>query len=116
MKGSATMKKSFNKRQQYPVNTLYVGIDIAKKEHCMRMIEGRSGDESKEMSFSNRGKGFERMLKRVEEWMTRSGSEKVVVGMEPTACYWKPLYRHLADRGYEVKLVSSLHVKRSKEI
>lgn len=110
------MKKSFNKRQQYPVNTLYVGIDIAKKEHCMRMIEGRGGDESKGMFFANRGKGFERMLKRVEEWMTRSGSEKVVVGMEPTACYWKPLYRHLADRGYEVKLVSSLHVKRSKEI
>jgi len=110
------MNKSFGNDNKNPAGTLYVGIDIAKEEHCVRTIDGKTGDKSKPLFFINRRSGFERFLSKLEQWVCMYKSERVVIGMEPTAAYWKPLYRHLVDFGYEVNLVSSLHVKRSKEI
>lgn len=108
-------KRFYNQREN-PVNILYIGVDIAKNKHCARCVNSVDSRQSKPLFFSNRRKGFEEFIAQVSKWLAQFNCAKVVVGMEPTACYWEPLYSFLEDLGYEVKLVSSLKVKRSKDL
>ena len=40
---------------------------------------------------------------------------KVIIGLEPSGHYWKPLTWFLKEQGYQVVLVNPYHVKKRKE-
>ena len=42
--------------------------------------------------------------------------EQVIVGMEPTGHYWKPLVNYLCLHGLKVVMVNPYHTKRAKEL
>src|SRR5690606_17901391 len=46
----------------------------------------------------------------------KAGATRVVVGMEPTGHYWKPLAWYLQQVGFTVVIVNPAHVKASKEL
>lgn len=72
-------------------NTLIVGIDVAKKTHWARMINYQGVQQSRSFSIKNNIDGFESLEAKILDVKQKGGFENVIVGMEPTGHYWKPL-------------------------
>lgn len=97
-------------------HTLVVGVDIAKHKHWARVMDGLNGIQvGNAFSFQNTREGFERLLGIVVRAQKATGAARVVVAMEPTGHYWKPLAWYLKKAGITVVLVNPYHVKRYKE-
>jgi len=106
----------FNRRKDYPAGTLFVGADIGKGKHCARALNNRDDRQSEPLFFRNCRAGFEKLVERIGKWCRRYDCDNVVIGMEPTGGYWMPLFGYLEEMGFEMNLVSSLKVKRSKDL
>jgi len=95
---------------------LIIGIDIAKKLQWARFTDYRGLELSKALKFSNDKKGFESILARIEAICKFKKLDKVIVGMEPTGHYWKPLANYLILNQITVVMVNPYHTKRAKEL
>lgn len=97
--------------------TLIVGVDVAKKKHHARMMDTWTGREcGHTFTFQNNITGFSRLLGRISRAREEIGAINIIVAMEPSGHYWKPLAWYLGDAGITVVLVNPYHVKRSKEL
>ncbi len=97
-------------------NTLIIGVDIAKKLQWARFTDYRGSELSKALKFYNDKKGFDSILARIEALCKFKKLDKVIVGMEPTGHYWKPLAYYLILNQITVVLVNPYHTKRAKEL
>lgn len=68
------------------------------------------------MSFPNNMEGFESLCLSIRERQEKHGLFSVLVGMESTGHYQKPLVNYLKDKGYTVVLVNPYHTKQAKEL
>jgi transposase len=66
--------------------------------------------------FSNTGMGFLTFLRWTEELMNRAEMKKVIVGGEPTGCYWLTFQKFLQDHGVQLVTVNPFTVNRSMEL
>lgn len=98
------------------VNTLVVGIDIAKKVQWARTVDYRGIEIGNAIRFKNDKQGFEEIVSTIHDRCKQNGYNKVVVGMEPTGHYWKPLANYLQKRDLTVVLVNPYATKMSKEL
>ena len=97
--------------------TVIVGVDIAKKTHWARMIDNHMGIEiGTAFSFKNSIEGFTRLLGKIARAQKKVDAEKVIVAMEPSGHYWKPLASYLLKTGLDVVIVNPYHVKQQKEL
>jgi transposase len=71
---------------------LIVAVDVSKRRHQALLMDGRR-KVLRKLSFGQNWEGFHRMSQIAETIRAERGMEKIVVGMEPTAGYWKPLAR-----------------------
>jgi transposase len=101
------------KRRAVNPNLLFVGIDVAKRKHCAR---ARFPDQtlSAAFFFSNNAQGLTRFLAQTRKWRESAKLDDLIVGMEPTGHYFKPLARKLKQHGAKVVMVSPRDVKREK--
>lgn len=97
-------------------STLVVGIDIAKKNQWARFVDCRGIEYGKALKFENNKNGFEKILTVISELCKKDGFSNVVIGMEPTGHYWKPLANYLLKKKITVVLVNPYHTKKSKEL
>ncbi|HHX24919.1 MAG TPA: IS110 family transposase [Thermoanaerobacterales bacterium] len=97
-------------------STLIVGIDIAKKIQWARFTDYRGLELGKAIKFQNDKIGFESILASIQGVCKLKGLDKVVIGMEPTGHYWKPLANYLILNGITVVMVNPYHTKRAKEL
>jgi len=95
---------------------LIVGIDVAKDEHKAFFGTAYGKTLLKRLSFKNDIKGFEKLLTRVKEMKVKHSLNELVLGLEPTANYHKPLGDFLIKSGHMVVLVSGVSVKRNREL
>jgi len=110
-------KRTNNLTQIRAVHTLIVGVDIAKKTHWARMVDGQTGIEADTaFKFKNNTEGFARLLSRISRAKEHIGAENIVVSMEPSGHYWKPLASYLTRAGITVLIVNPYHVKKQKEL
>jgi transposase len=95
---------------------LIVGIDIGKDNH--RAFFGTAYGKTllRRFTLKNNIEGFGNLLERVNELEDKHGLSEVVLGMEPTANYHKPLGDYLIRCGHRVVLVSGVSVKRNREL
>jgi transposase len=70
---------------------LIVAVDAAKGSHLATFMDGRKRVLRRKLRFSNDLRGFLKVEKMAEEIFKRENMEKIVVGMEPTGGYWKPM-------------------------
>lgn len=82
---------------------LFVGIDIAKRNHEASVIAQDGSVVRKAMRFANSQAGYNKFMD-----MVRGLSEPVVFGMEATGHYWLTLYTHLRNDGYTVHVVNPI--------
>lgn len=82
---------------------LFVGIDIAKRNHEASVIAQDGHVVRKAMRFANSQAGYNKFMD-----MVRGLSEPVVFGMEATGHYWLTLYTHLRNDGYTVHVINPI--------
>ena len=110
-----------NKRlEEITVNTLIVGVDVAKSLHWARFVDYRGMEVCKAISFQNDRHGFETIVVKITEICNNKFSkisfDKVIVGMEPTGHYWKPFANYVIKQGRCVVCVNPYHTKKAKEL
>ena len=111
------MKNSKNDKIQLITHkTLIVGIDIAKRVQWAQFTDYRGLEVSKHLKFNNDLTGFKSIIQKIEEIKKNKDFSAVIVGMEPTGHYWKPLGAFLENSGIKVVLVNPAHAKKSKEL
>ena len=95
---------------------LIVGIDVAKDEH--RAFFGTANGKTllKRLTFKNDIEGFDKLLARIKEVKVKHSLDELVLGLEPTANYHKPLGDFLIKCSHMVVLVSGVSVKRNREL
>jgi transposase len=96
--------------------TLIVGVDIAKETQWARFVDYRGLELGKTLKFQNDKKGFENILSSIEAICKKKRLEGVIVGMEPTGHYWKPLANYLLMNEIKVVMVNPYHTKKAKEL
>ena len=82
---------------------LFVGIDIAKRNHEASVIAQDRSVVRKAMRFANSQAGYNKFMD-----MVRSLKEPVVFGMEATGHYWLTLYTHLRNDGFTVHVINPI--------
>ncbi len=82
---------------------LFVGIDIAKRNHEASVIAQDGSVIRKAMRFANSQAGYNKFMD-----MVRSLKEPVVFGMEATGHYWLTLYTHLRNDGFTVHVINPI--------
>ena len=95
---------------------LIVGIDVAKDDH--RAFFGTANGKTllKRLIFKNDIEGFDKLLARIKEMKEKHSLDELVLGLEPTANYHKPLGDFLIKCSHMVVLVSGVSVKRNREL
>jgi len=97
--------------------TLIVGIDVAKHTQWARFVDCRGLEQGKALKFQNNKNGFTDILSKVYHMCNEGNFTDVVIGMEPTGHYWKPLANFLLKQAkITVVLVNPYHVKKAKEL
>lgn len=82
---------------------LFIGIDIAKRNHEASVIAQDGSVVRKAMRFTNSQTGYNKFMD-----MVRSLKEPVVFGMEATGHYWLTLYTHLRNDGFTVHVINPI--------
>lgn len=95
---------------------IIVGVEIAKKTNWAVMISPSNQLLQKAFSFNNTKEGFESLVEIIEKIKETLKAKNVIVGMEPTGHYWKPLANYLFNKNIKVVMVNSFHVKKAKEL
>ena len=111
------MKKRNNQKlEAITPETLIVGVDIAKETQWARFVDYRGIELVKALKFQNERSGFENILTSMGAICKNKRLSKVIVGMEPTGHYWKPLANYLIMQGIKVVMVNPYHTKKAKEL
>lgn len=108
---------SNEKLEAITINTLVVGVDIAKRTQWARFVDCRGIEHSKAVKFDNDKSGFNKILTKIYEICNNENFEKVVVGMEPTGHYWKAFANFISNQDkITTVLVNPYHTKKAKEL
>ncbi len=103
--------------KQVTSDTLIVGVDVGSQTHFCRAFDWRGFELSRRVfKFSNTGIGFLTFLRWTEEVMNKAEMKKVIVGCEPTGCYWLTFQKFLQNHGIQLVTVNPFTVNRSKEL
>jgi transposase len=106
------LKKEIRGSKDY----LIVGIDVAKDDHKAFFGTAYGKTLLKRLSFKNDIEGFTKLLARIREIKVKHNLNELVLGLEPTANYHKPLGDFLIKCDHMVVLVSGVSVKRNREL
>ena len=103
--------------KQVTSDTLIVGVDVGSQTHFCRAFDWRGFELSRRVfKFSNTGMGFLTFLRWTEELMNKTEMKKVIVGCEPTGCYWLTFQKFLQDHDIQLVTVNPFTVNRSMEL
>ena len=103
--------------KQVTSDTLIVGVDVGSQTHFCRAFDWRGFELSRRVfKFSNTGMGFLTFLRWTEELMNKTEMKNVIVGCEPTGCYWLTFQKFLQDHDVQLVTVNPFTVNRSMEL
>jgi len=95
---------------------MILGVDVAKNVHCAQPMFHNGMSIGKPFRIYNTREGFESLLAKIELLKKEHSFKTVIVGLEPTGHYWKPLAHFLLSNGITVVFVNPYHVKKAKEL
>lgn len=93
--------------------TYCVGIDIAKYEHVVSILDSSTGELIVDsLHFDNSLKGFNVLLSN----LSKLNKKDVLVGFESTAHYHQALFNYLTGNHYKCYLINPLMISRFRSI
>ena len=95
---------------------LIVGIDIAKQRHYAFFGTAQGKSFLRTFTFENNDEGLNAFLDKAQSIQRKYKLKEIVFGLESTANYHKPIAESLIRKGYTVVLVSSVAIKRNREL
>lgn len=104
------------KISQITEDTLVVGVDIGSTTHYARAFNWRGIEVGKVYKFNNCRDQFERFMYWMQKLSDVNGTNKILVGFEPTGHYWFNLGQFLEASNIQICMVNPYHVKQSKEL
>ena len=107
--------RQFRKEVRGSSEYLLVGIDVAKDKHHAFFGTAQGKTLFRRLVFENNIEGFWKLLAQVEAMKVQGGLTKVVLGMEPTGNYHKPLGEHPIRCGHGVVLVSGVAAHENRK-
>ena len=84
----------------------YIGVDIAKNNHEVSIIDSDGKLVSESFSFSNSIRGLEKFQKFISSFSIDSNN--CIIGMEATGHYWLSLYSFLIDLGFSCIVINPI--------
>jgi len=97
-----------------PAGTLFAGIDLSLDELVVVVLDG-TRQRLDRFRTTNNANGYAYLRQRLHRLMAKHGAPGVLVGMEPTNYYWKPVGYDLERHAIPFRLVNALTVKRHRE-
>jgi transposase len=95
--------------------SLLVGIDVAKDKHWAVIGDTRGKELMKPFNFGNDQEGFNLLRDKIS-FLGKFPNREIMVGLEPTGIYWRPLGSYLKDNNYRLVLVNPSHTHKTKEL
>jgi len=97
-------------------DTLIVGIDIGKDTHHAFLGTPAGRTIQRRLIFKNSIEGFSQLLFYIKRYLSAEPLADVVIGVEPTSVYHKPLAEYLISAGYAVVYVTNAAIKKNRAI
>ena len=92
----------------------YIGIDIAKSEHMLGVIDEAGQNTVAPFKVKNTLKGLEEMLGCLDK--AGVTPEDAMIGMEATGHYWLVIYEFLTDQGFEVSVINPIQTNAFRDV
>lgn len=99
---------------QVKPGTLHVGIDLALSQNLAVVINEKA-QRLDRFRFPHSRAGYDFFLQRVETMRQKQQASEVVVAMEPTNYFWKPVATYLETKQVTYHLVNAYTVKKHRE-
>lgn len=95
-------------------STLLVGIDVSKKKHDI-CFGTRDEPLIRKFTIDNELSGVNKLLEKINMLRAKHNISNVLIGLEPTSFYWKPLATSLEKQSQVVSLVDALSVFHNRK-
>ena len=105
-----------HKIERITIDTLIVGIDVAKRTHWAQFTDSRGIPLRKPLKVENSFEGFETLNKQIKDLQVRHELNKVIVAFEPSGHYWRTLAWYFKLEDVHLQGVNPYHVKQAKEL
>ena len=109
-------EKQARRRERLPADALIAGVDLAKKEAVVVYVRASDRARVGKLVVSSDPAGRARLIARGRELAAAQGTGPLVVAMEPTSHFWKPLARAAEAAGVEYVLVQGFVVAHAREL
>ncbi|GIK37069.1 MAG: hypothetical protein BroJett011_09020 [Chloroflexota bacterium] len=94
---------------------LCVSLDISKYFHVVMIHNGLGEMVRPTFEIDILHSGFEQLCQAIDQAVSATQAQLILVGMEPTSHYFENLARHLLQRPQPVTLINSYAVKQNRE-
>lgn len=99
---------------QVKPGTIHAGVDLAAESNVVVVISEKA-ERLDRFSFAHSRAGYDFFMQRIETLRQKHQASDVVVAMEPTNYFWKPLATYLEAKNMTYHLVNSYTVKKHRE-
>lgn len=97
-------------------NILIVAIDIGKFSHTVCFMLSGGKILSRKFGIANSFGGFKKLMEKIRSYLRKYNCPSLLVGMEPSGNYWRPIHDYLSsEHKIVVVTVSPLAVNRNRE-
>jgi transposase len=104
------------RRQRLPADALVAGVDLAKKESVVVFVRAADRARVGRLRVTTDRAGTERLIERGRELAREHGTGCLVIAMEPTSHFWKPVARAAEAAGVGYVLVQGFVVATGREL
>lgn len=108
--------KVARRRERLPADALIAGVDLAKKESVVVFVRAADRARVGRLRVSTDRPGTDRVVARGRELALEHGCGRLVIAMEPTSHFWKPVARAAEAAGVECVLVQGFVVATGREL
>ena len=103
-------------RERLPADALIAGVDLGKRHSVVVFVRASDRARVGRLEISSDPPGRAHLIARGRELVTAQGSGPLVVAMEPTSHFWRPLARAVDDEGVPYVLVQGFVVAHAREL
>ncbi len=108
--------KLARRRERLSADALIAGVDLAKKESVVVFVRASDRARVDRLRVTTDRAGIERLVARGQELARTHGTGPLVIAMEPTSHFWKPVARAAEAAGVDYVLVQGFVVATGREL